>query len=376
MTTTSMTTMEVKKINKHNIYTFIYQQKNTSKQQIVESLHISLSTVTQNLKLLENEGLIHRAGYYESTGGRKAYNFNIVKDARIALGIGILKDHIHIVVIDLYGTVIKKETHKLIFSACEEYYLKLGKLVSTFLQSGNWNLNYLLGAGIAIQGIADKDGTTITYGPILNNSGLQIQDIAKYIPCQCFLIHDSKAAALAEIWYHKDITDAIVLLLNENLGSTLISNQQIHYGENLHGGLLEHMSIDPNGPLCYCGSHGCLETFCSANSLKNASALELDLFYSKLRNNDNTVKKIWTEYLNHLAFAIRNLQVILDVPVIVSGLISNYMIPEDFHNLRELIKTHSPFPFSPNSLLSGHHGSLAPAIGGALYFIDKWLQNV
>ena len=63
MTTGSMTTMEVKKINRHNIYTFIYQQKNSSKQQIVDSLHISLSTVTQNLMLLAAEGLVEKAGY-------------------------------------------------------------------------------------------------------------------------------------------------------------------------------------------------------------------------------------------------------------------------------------------------------------------------
>ena len=63
MTTGSMTTMEVKKINRHNIYTFIYQQKNSSKQQIVDSLHIRLSTVTKNLKLLVADGLVEKAGY-------------------------------------------------------------------------------------------------------------------------------------------------------------------------------------------------------------------------------------------------------------------------------------------------------------------------
>ncbi len=92
MATGSMTTMEVKKINKHNIYTFIHEQRHTSKQKIVDMLHISLSTVTHNLKLLEEEGLVHRTGYYQSTGGRKACNFEIVKDARVAVGIDILKE--------------------------------------------------------------------------------------------------------------------------------------------------------------------------------------------------------------------------------------------------------------------------------------------
>lgn len=376
MSATGMTSIEVKKINKHNIYTYIYQQKNTSRQGIVDALHISLSTVIQNLKLLEKEGLIYRAGYYQSTGGRKAYNIRIVKDARITLGIGILKNQIYIVAIDLYGSLIKKSTLTLAFSANETYYRQLGDTVSNFIQQGKWKMDCLLGAGIAIQGIANEEGTTINYGPILTNSGLRLCDLAQYIPCQSFLIHDSKAAALAELWYHKDIKNATVLLLNQNFGGALIKERQLHYGQNLHGGLLEHMSIDPDGPICYCGRHGCLETFCSADSLAKIAGMELDLFFQRLRKNDSTVKKIWEEYLNNLAFAIRNLQIIMDFPVIVSGLLTSYMIQEDFDELRDRINMQSSFPFARESLLSGQHGPLAPAIGSALYFVDKWLQKI
>ncbi len=37
-----------------------------------------LSTVSQNLNLLEKEGLIDRNGYFDSTGGRKAPGHQIV----------------------------------------------------------------------------------------------------------------------------------------------------------------------------------------------------------------------------------------------------------------------------------------------------------
>ena len=40
--------------------------------QIVQDLQMGLSTVSQNLNLLEKEGLIDRNGYFDSTGGRKA----------------------------------------------------------------------------------------------------------------------------------------------------------------------------------------------------------------------------------------------------------------------------------------------------------------
>jgi predicted NBD/HSP70 family sugar kinase len=376
MTTGSMTTMEVKKINRHSIYTFIYQQKNTSKQQIVDSLHISLSTVTHNLKLLEEEGLVHKTGYYQSTGGRKAYNFEIVEDARTAIGIDILKDRIHIVAVDLYGSVVKKCTHPLSFLTHEGYYQKLGNLVSDFIDQGNWKPGNLLGAGIAIQGIANEEGTSVNYGPILDNFGLHLSTLAQHIPCQCHLVHDSKAAALAELWHNKGITDAAVLFLNENMGGALIRNRKIYQGENLRGGLLEHISMDPNGEPCYCGSRGCLETICSANKLRVSSGLTLDGFFQELHAGNAKIRKIWEEYLERIAFAIRNLQVILDIPIIINGLLTNYMTEEDFEDLRSRIAKYSPFPFPRDFLIAGQYGRLTPAIGSALIFIDKWMQTI
>ena len=69
-----MTTIALKKINRDKVYQYIYQQKETSKLQIVQDLQMGLSTVSQNLNELEADGLINRNGYFESTGGRKGFH--------------------------------------------------------------------------------------------------------------------------------------------------------------------------------------------------------------------------------------------------------------------------------------------------------------
>ena len=74
-----MTTITLKKINREKVYQYIYQQKETSKLQIVQDLQMGLSTVSQNLNELENDGLISRNGYFESTGGRKAQIIKLLK---------------------------------------------------------------------------------------------------------------------------------------------------------------------------------------------------------------------------------------------------------------------------------------------------------
>ena len=57
---------------------YLSMQKETSKLQIVQDLQMGLSTVSQNLNALEQDGLISRDGYFESTGGRKAQVIQIV----------------------------------------------------------------------------------------------------------------------------------------------------------------------------------------------------------------------------------------------------------------------------------------------------------
>ena len=53
-----LTTISLKRINRAKVYQYIYKEKATSKLQIVQALQMGLSTVSQNLSLLEDEGLI------------------------------------------------------------------------------------------------------------------------------------------------------------------------------------------------------------------------------------------------------------------------------------------------------------------------------
>ncbi|MEI3490437.1 MAG: hypothetical protein V8Q73_00260 [Blautia sp.] len=71
MSEKGLTTISLKKINKSKVYQYIYKSKVTSKLQILSDLQMGLSTVSQNLNLLEQEGSVERNGYFDSTGGRK-----------------------------------------------------------------------------------------------------------------------------------------------------------------------------------------------------------------------------------------------------------------------------------------------------------------
>ena len=377
MSEKGLTTIALKKINRSKIYQYIYRSKLTSKLQIVQDLQMGLSTVSQNLNLLENEGLIEKNGYFDSTGGRKANAIQIVSDFRISIGVGILKNMFHITAIDLYGNTICTDTIPLTYSNTAAYYQQLTDKVKDFIEK-NQNLeDKILGVSIATQGITSPDNTTVIYGNIMNNTGMRLKDFSRHLPYPCHLEHDSKSAAFLELWNHPELDSAVVFLLNRNLGGAIITNHQIHQGCSMHSGTIEHICINPDGPLCYCGNRGCLETYCSANSLEQASGMAVKEFFPLLREKKSPqLIQIWEDYLKHLAFAMKNLNLVIDAPIIISGYLAPYFTEDDTDYLLRQINSMTPFELKEEQILVGTHGQYTPAIGAALFYVEEFIHSV
>lgn len=377
MSEKGLTTIALKKINRSKIYQYIYRSKLTSKLQIVQDLQMGLSTVSQNLNLLENEGLIEKNGYFDSTGGRKANAIQIVSDFRISIGVGILKNMFHITAIDLYGNTICIDTIPLTYSNTAAYYQQITDKVKDFIDKNQYPENKILGVSIATQGITSPDNTTVIYGNIMNNTGMRLKDFSRHLPYPCHLEHDSKSAAFLELWNHPELDSAVVLLLNRNLGGAIITNHQIHQGCSMHSGTIEHICVNPDGPLCYCGNRGCLETYCSANSLEQASGMTIKEFFPLLREKKSPqLIQIWEDYLKHLAFAMKNLNLVIDAPIIISGYLAPYFTEDDTDYLLRQINSMTPFELKEEQILVGTHGQYTPAIGAALFYVKEFIQSV
>lgn len=377
MSEKGLTTIALKKINRSKIYQYIYRSKLTSKLQIVQDLQMGLSTVSQNLNLLENEGLIEKNGYFDSTGGRKANAIQIVSDFRISIGVGILKNMFHITAIDLYGNTVYTDTIPLTYSNTAVYYQQITDKVKDFIDKNQYPENKILGVSIATQGITSPDNTTVIYGNIMNNTGMRLKDFSRHLPYPCHLEHDSKSAAFLELWNHPELDSAVVLLLNRNLGGAIITNHQIHQGRSMHSGTIEHICINPDGPLCYCGNRGCLETYCSANSLEQASGMTIKEFFPLLREKRSPqLIQIWEDYLKHLAFAMKNLNLVIDAPIIISGYLAPYFTEDDTDYLLRQINSMTPFELKEEQILVGTHGQYTPAIGAALFYVKEFIQSV
>lgn len=377
MSEKGLTNISVKKINRSKVYQYIYRKKITSKLQIVQDLQMGLSTVSQNLNLLEQDGLIEKNGYFESTGGRKANAIQIVSDFRISIGIGILKNMFHITAVDLYGNALYTNTIPFPYSNTPDYYKQVTDKIKEFIATNQYDEEKILGVSIATQGITSPDHSTVLYGNIMNNTGMILADFSRYLPYPCYLEHDSKSAAFLELWKHPELDSAVVFLLNRNLGGAIITNHQIHQGSSMHSGTIEHICINPDGPLCYCGNRGCLETYCSANALEQAAGMNIKDFFSLLREKKSPqLTQIWKDYLHHLAFAMKNLNLIIDAPIIISGYLAPYFLEDDIAYLTKHINVSSPFALNKEHIFVGTNGQYTPAIGAALFYVNQFIHSI
>lgn len=370
------TASEIRRLNYEKVYSYIYDNRRTSKQAIALALDLSLPTVTQNLKALEAIGLIQKDGLFDSTGGRKAQMISCAQNARISIGMTILKEGIHLCAINLYAHILAEKEYNIRFVNNDAYYCSVGDLVNDFARALPFEPEQILGVGIAIQGLVSPDGSAVIYGTILNNTGTTREMFQQYISYPCILIHDTEASAAAELRCNASLKDAFFLVLNRNIGGVLIINREIYRGTMQGGGVIEHMKIHPGGEPCYCGQKGCMEAYCSADSLRLHSGLPFELFFQLMRAGEPNCTKIWDSYLHDLALSIDNMRMLADCPFILSGFLLPYLIEEDLTRLIFYVQENSAFPHMRTEIVRGQIRKHSASLGAALYHMKIFLRNL
>lgn len=369
-------TVESVNSTKNKVFRSIYGSKYISKQEISSELNLSLPTVAQALKDLYAANLIHKSGYYESTGGRKAEAISVQPLAKISIGVELLNESIKLCATNLSGKTFKEEFEVCPFENTVEYFKHFGAVVNAFIDSTKVPDCNILGVFIAIQGLVSLEGDKVVDGRILGITGITVDTFQQYIRLPCRLIHDTEASAFAEMWQHPEIQNAVYIVLNRNLGGALIINGHLYRGPEFGSCILEHMRLVPNGKLCYCGQRGCLEEYCSVNSLEQSAGMDVDEFFRQLSADNPQIVRIFDEYLHNLAQGITNIRTLIDCEFIIGGFLEPYLSDIHFKMLADMVKDNFAFPSSSFNFRRGCHGSNAASRGAALMIIDDFIKSV
>jgi glucokinase len=112
-------------------------------------------------------------------------------------------------------------------------------------------------------------------GIIIENANLPwknvplVERMESALGIKTLLQNDANAAALGEKWFGagKNVDNMVYITISTGIGGGAIINKELFTGVNDNACEIGHTVIDPNGPLCGCGNHGCLEAFSSGTSI-------------------------------------------------------------------------------------------------------------
>jgi glucokinase len=90
------------------------------------------------------------------------------------------------------------------------------------------------------------------------------------------LINDARAFGVGELRLGsgRGASSLVGLTLGTGVGGVIAIDGRVHLGHDGTAGEIGHQTLDPDGPSCNCGNHGCLEAFARADRLAEACGTE------------------------------------------------------------------------------------------------------
>lgn len=364
-------------INRQQIYEYIYDHPDCTRQEISRNTGLSLPTVTSNLTDFMESDLIFSDGLNDSSGGRKAKLYRCNPVQRCSVGVNLAGSFYEIAVCDLYGQPIHQYLSETAFRNDEEYIDMVCSTIMNQLSQAHISLETVLGVMVSVQGLVDHDGESVLYGDAINTVGMQAEVFRRHLHLPCRLINNVEAAAVGEINLHPDLINAVYFMINEYMGASVIIGRSILYDRRSFGGRIEHMCLVPDGNPCYCGKKGCIDSYCSLKSLSaNLGGESMDDFFANLRQGGAKEQTIWNAYLRKLSMAIDNVRMVLETDVIIGGVLAKYLTQEDLEQLAAYINEISSFKVSSDFLSLGKGGKFSASKGASLYYINQYIHSV
>jgi glucokinase len=203
---------------------------------------------------------------------------------QFAIGIDIGATKIASVLISEAGTVIASS--QILTRVQEGMQAVFDRVADQIQELARQSPGNVAGVGIGCPGKVDSD-----LGKVYNaiNLGWAEVNLVEEISARIeesypvWIQKDANLSALGEVYFGagKGLQDFIYLGVGSGLGAGIISRGRLIVGGDWYAADVGHLSIDPEGPLCVCGSRGCAEIFASGPGLVRVTLQKLATFPGK-----------------------------------------------------------------------------------------------
>jgi fructokinase len=182
--------------------------------------------------------------------------------------------------------------------------------------------------GIGTPGAASRRTGLLKNSNTVCLNGMPVaRDLRARLGREFALENDANCFALAEALRGAGRGKGVVfgVILGTGCGGGIVIDGRVHTGLQSIAGEWGHTSIDPNGPMCYCGNRGCVETYLSGSGLERRYAeatgrsRAAEAIVAAWRAGEPQCTAAMDAYFANFGRAVANLIAVLDPDVVVLG---------------------------------------------------------
>jgi predicted NBD/HSP70 family sugar kinase len=283
VTVTQRVAVRPEEIRRHNLSMLlrhIHRHGEATRAELTAAMGLNRSTIGALVADLVALGLVTE--YVPSGGERAGRPSHVVApraDGPYVLAVEVAVERISIAVVSLGGAVQARRV-----TAIEGHDRRPQAVVRRIVDDAAWLAQQLphsawpVGVGVSIPGTVRRRDGFVEHAPNLNWRAVPFAALlAATLPAQLDVQvgNDADLGAVAEHQRGAAVGYDHLVYLNGSVG---VGGGIISEGAQLHGvggyaGEIGHMTINPDGPACHCGSTGCIETYIGEHALLRAAGV-------------------------------------------------------------------------------------------------------
>src|SRR5690242_873872 len=247
-------------INRSVVLNLIRTRQPISRADLARVSGLQRSTIS-----LIVEQLIEEKWVIEGATGRlprgRWPTFLRLNDERVIIGVDVRPTQITVAVSDANCRFISQE----VMNTPAHPKAALEALIECILRIKNsCQSKKIEGIGISLPGRFNPTADRLVFAPNLKWRDVGIRaPIAKATGLDVEIENAANACVLAAVWFDRmeECRNLVVVTVSEGIGTGVLMNGRLVRGMNGMAGEFGHVPLDPEGPLCSCGSRGCWEVF-------------------------------------------------------------------------------------------------------------------
>lgn len=250
----------------------IEREQTLSRGDVAARTGYSSFLVSRMCDELLRRGFVRETGTGSSTGGRPPTLLSVNPKLGRLVGVHIGTVNVRIVITDMAGKLLHYEKSlSRVETGPAEGLEHIATRIEAAIQKTAATDAPIRGMGIGISGVLDREtGSTLYWPKVPQWSNVPVKQffVARF-GTVVELEDTPRTMALAERRYGRGgrVQSFLYVMVGAGVGAAMHLNGDWYTGANGFAGEFGHLTVAENGPLCSCGSRGCVESLVSATAL-------------------------------------------------------------------------------------------------------------